>query len=443
MEGMLRPGDRLALASSGLQCTVDALLGVGGQGEVYRVKLDGSSRPGHALKWYHAASSTDGQRAILDQLLRMPAPDSRFLWPVDVVTWPGRSGFGYVMPLRPPNFHGLVKLLQNTVRPSFRALATAGFELADGFLQLHGMGYCYRDINFGNVFFDPDTGAVLIGDNDNVGVDGETVAGVSGTPGFIAPEILRGESAPSIQTDLFSLSVLLFYMLMVHHPLLGRRELDEPSLDSAALFRLYAESPTFIFDPTDRSNEPVAGYHDNALVFWRLYPNFLQRLFLTAFTEGLRDPLHGRVRETEWRIAMVRLRDAIIGCPRCGAQCFYDDALGAVPDCWGCGEGVVARYRMQVVDGVAAGALVVLDKDTVLYPHHLGERRYDFSREVAGVVRHPADPSLWGLQNRSASTWTATVPAMPPREVPPGRSIALAPNTRLDFGTARATISCD
>jgi serine/threonine protein kinase len=39
----------------------------------------------------------------------------------------------------------------------------------------------------------------------------------------MAPELLLSD-VPSRQTDLFSLAVLLFYMLLVHHPLEGKRE---------------------------------------------------------------------------------------------------------------------------------------------------------------------------------------------------------------------------
>jgi serine/threonine protein kinase len=47
--------------------------------------------------------------------------------------------------------------------------------------------------------------------------------GIRGTDRFMAPEIVRGEALPSVKTDPYSLSVLLFYLLMVHHPLAGRR----------------------------------------------------------------------------------------------------------------------------------------------------------------------------------------------------------------------------
>ena len=80
----------------------------------------------------------------------------------------GVDGFGYVMRLLPEGFRGLIDRVTGRVDLSFRVLATIGFELANAFLALHSRGLCYRDVSFGNVFFEPTTGRVLICDNDNV-----------------------------------------------------------------------------------------------------------------------------------------------------------------------------------------------------------------------------------------------------------------------------------
>jgi serine/threonine protein kinase len=152
---------------------------------------------------------------------------------------------------------------------------------------------------------------VRICDNDNVAVTGTAGGGVLGTPRFMAPEIVRGEARPSTDTDLFSLAVLLFYMFALNHPLEGQKEAEIRCFDLPAMNKLYGFEPRFIFDPDDDANRPVPGYHDNALLFWPLYPPFLRDLFTRAFTAGLRDPKNGRVRESEWRKAFVQLRDAI------------------------------------------------------------------------------------------------------------------------------------
>ena len=84
----------------------------------------------------------------------------------------------------------------------------------------------------------------------------------------------------------------------------------------------------------------MPGYHDNALVFWPIYPKFLRDLFTQAFTVGLHDMQHGRVHDSVWQRAMVRLRDAIFECPFCHAENFYDADHAKGPDsgepvkCW-------------------------------------------------------------------------------------------------------------
>ena len=408
MNEQLKHGDTLTTEKTKTQCAVEGLLGGGGQGEVYRARLGSSPGEGVALKWYLPHAATAQQRTTIEALIARGAPSPRFLWPQDLVTSPATSGCGYLMPLRAPRFKGIVDLMKRRIEPSFRALATAGLELSDSYLQLHARGLCYRDISFGNVFFDPDSGEVLICDNDNVGIDtaeGGVRPGVLGTPRFMAPEVVRGEALPSTETDLFSLAVLLFYMMMVHHPLEGKRESEIRCMDLPAMTRLYGSDPLFVFDPRDESNRPVVGLHDNAISFWPLYPAFLRDLFTRAFTDGLRDPKHGRVRESEWRAAMVQLRDSIVYCQACAAECFYDAAAlrdtGSGPLCWSCGASVHLPARIRV-----GRSVVMLNHDGALFPHHLDEaRRYDFSRPAATVERHPARPDVWGLQNLSAEKW--------------------------------------
>lgn len=330
--------------------------------------------------------------------------------------------------------------MKRRTEPTFRALATAGLHLADSYLQLHARGLCYRDISFGNVFFDPDTGDVLICDNDNVGVDGASRGGVLGTPRFMAPEVVRGDALPSTQTDLFSLAVLLFYIFMVHHPLEGAQEAAIKCLDLPAMTRLYGTEPIFIFDPADERNRPLPGVHDNALSFWPLYPRALRDLFTRSFTEGLHDAQNGRVRESEWRGALARLRDAIVYCAACGAESFYDaaalrDGSGKPGPCWACGAALSLPPRIRIGRHV-----VLLNHDTQLFPHHLDDQRlYDFSRPAAAMAQHPGDPRVWGLKNLSGEKWVIAA-RDGARDVPPGRSVTLTSGTRIHFGRTEGEV---
>jgi eukaryotic-like serine/threonine-protein kinase len=426
---LFQAGRTVRTQSTGLDCEVHDFLGGGGQGEVYAVQLSGSP---FALKWYYPQVATTLQRALIERLIRKGSPNPRFLWPIELATAAGTPGFGYLMRLREGRFHNLVDLMKRRIDPSFRALATAGFELADSFLQLHSKGLCYRDISFGNLFLDPATGEILICDNDNVTVDGDPIAGVLGTPRFMAPEVVRGQAVPSTQTDLFSLAVLLFYLFVVHHPLEGKKEIAIHSFDLPAMTKLYGEEPVFIFDPADRSNEAVPGYHDNAVAIWPIYPRFLRDLFTKAFTQGISSPAHGRVREGEWRAAMIRLRDSIVYC-HCGAENFYDRETAQAGICWSCQR----RYRMPFRIRIGRN-VIALNHDTKLYPHHLDEQRpYDFSAPAAEVNRHPDHPDRWGLRNLSAASWYLQTAGDPlPVEVAPGRTAAIVQGARINFGSS-------
>jgi eukaryotic-like serine/threonine-protein kinase len=436
---IFRPGQTVRARSTGSTCEIEEFLGCGAQGEVYRARLAASA---FALKWYYPQAATVKQLEVLENLIRLGPPTSRFLWPIELMKATATPGYGYLMVLRETRFRGLVDLMKRRIDPSSHALATAGFELANSFLQLHSKGLCYHDISFGNLFLDPESGEILICDNDNVTVDGDPKAGILGTPRFMAPEVVRGDARPSIQTDLFSLAVLLFYLFVVHHPLEGKKELSIHSFDLAAMTRLYGAEPVFIFDPYDRSNEPVPGYHDNALATWPIYPRFLRDLFTRAFTSGIADPSHGRVREGEWRAAMIRLRDSIVYCGHCGAENFYDrESVKAAPletgICWGCQRRYRLPFRIRIGRNV-----VVLNHDTRLFPHHIDEQRpYDFALPLAVVTRHPSEPDRWGLRNDSAQSWYIQLPSeSSPVEVPPGKSAALVNGIRINFGPSEGEI---
>ena len=436
MHQLLQLGSTVQSAS-GHPCTIETFLGGGGQGEVYRAQLSGKPI---ALKWYFPEQATPTQRQNLETLIGKGSPNARFLWPVELATATNSTSFGYLMPLREPRYKSIVDLMKRRIEPSFRTLATAGLQLAQAFLELHAKGLCYRDISFGNVFFDPDSGDIQVCDNDNVSIDGQGNSGVLGTPRFIAPEVVRGEAIPSTQTDLFSLSVLLFYLFHIHHPLEGQREAAIKCFDLPAMTQLYGTDPLFIFDPADRSNQPVRGVHDNALEYWPLYPRSLRDLFIKAFTAGLHDP-HQRVRESQWRGAMMQLRDAMLYCGHCGAENCYDgEALrmagGQPGQCWSCQKPLILPFRLRLDRHV-----VMLNHDTQLFPHHLDQQRpYDLSQPWATMQRHPQNPNVWGLKNFSPVKWVMTAPDGTIRDVEPGRSVSLAAGVKVNFGSVEGEI---
>jgi serine/threonine protein kinase len=341
------------------------------------------------------------------------------------------GGFGYVMPLRPPHYAPIAELLTGRIDAPFSTVIKLCMGLADGFLKLHAQGLCYRDISLGNVFFDPATGRPMVCDNDNVGIDGREPARVLGTARFMAPEIVRGEAQPSTLTDLFSLAVLIFYLLMFHHPLQGRRELAFACFDRDAEKQLFGTDPLFVFDPVDESNTPDPTLHAAVLQYWPLYPAFLRTDFVRAFTLGLHDPAQ-RVREGVWRAHLSRLLDGIVVC-ECGSENLTD--AGSPVGCWACRRAIRSPVRLRF----EGGRVLVLNSGTRVTRHHL-VRDYDFDTTIAVVAAHPSRPGVWGLRNESAAAWRSRFPGGSEQLVDPGRSAGLVPGTRIDFGAAVAEI---
>ena len=426
MEGQLKTGTQLESESS-QKYRIVSLLGAGGQGEVYDVEAGGKH---YALKWYFKHMATTSQKSILNNLITKGAPDSSFLWPQDLVIDKKSGLFGYTMPLRPKNFKSIVDLMKRRAEPSFFHLCKAAYNLTDGYRKLHSMGFSYRDISFGNMFFDPNTGDVLICDNDNVSANGIEDSSVYGTPRFMAPEIVTGKAKPSRNTDLFSLAVLLFYMFMLGHPLEGKKEAEIKCMDIHAMNKLYGTDPVFIFDPDNKSNRPVKGYQDNPLIYWDLYPRDLKDLFVQAFTEGLSKP-NKRVTENKWLEAFANLMTGIVQCPYCGAEVFYDKSkaeMGVGHTCWACQS--VVRMPATIVTGKSR---VVLQPGAKMYSHQINED-FDVKTIVAEVVQNPKNPALWGIKNLTDTNWVYVKLDGTQIAIAPQRSASIVKNAKILFG---------
>jgi serine/threonine protein kinase len=424
MEGLLKIGAKLN-SDSGTTYEVKKLLGAGGQGEVYHVVSNGKD---YALKWYFKKSATRVQKNILDNLVKKGEPDSSFLWPKDLINQSSES-FGYIMPLRPPAYKSIVDLMKRRAEPSFYALCRAAYKLTQGYQKLHSMGFSYRDISFGNLFFEPNTGDVLICDNDNVAAN-DAGSGVYGTPRFMAPEIVVGKAKPSRNTDLFSLAVLLFYMFMLNHPLEGKLEANIKCMDMFAMNKLYGTNPVFIFDPNDKSNEPLPGYQDNAIIYWALYPWPLKELFLQSFTVGLTQP-NRRVTENQWLDAFANLMSCIIKCPACGVEVFYDESkvkASVAHTCWNC------KNAITVPPSIVIGRSRILITPDARLRSHQTNGDYDMATVAGTVVQNPNNPNHWGIRNDSSENWTYIKADGTQVPVAPGRSAAIAKNSKIDFG---------
>jgi DNA-binding helix-hairpin-helix protein with protein kinase domain len=435
VDGLIQPGNTLRMERAGAVLAVEKRIGEGGQGVVHVARLNGAP---FAVKWFRPGPGTEEMRKSITALIqRGRPPSSAFVWPFDLVSSDQLAGFGYVMPLLASRFISLAQLLNQEMQPSFRVITTIGRELVDAFAALHAAGLCYRDISFGNLRVDPGACEVAVIDVDNVGVDGGPVQ-VKGTGPFMAPEILRDEALPSTVTDLHSLAVLLFYVLMHGHPLLGIRADASYTWDGGGhrsetelLVRNFGLEPLFIFDPEDPSNRPLPG--DRVVTWWGIYPQQCRRVFTQAFTTGLHDAsLNGRVTEGTWRRVLLSLHDCVSACPACGAALFWDPEQPR-QSCWHCAASLPPPLRLKI-----PGSLIVLSDGAVVTSHHLNRDR-DYRTACAAIEPHPGRPGQVVLRNLTDKTWTVVPDGEEPKRVAPSQRLGVRP-MRIDFGSVRGQI---
>ena len=421
---LLKPGALLKGELSGATISVGEMIGLGAQGQVFTALLD--SKP-LALKIYkpNYLLLDRAAPARVRGLAQAHVPSPQFIWPRETCSVFGGSGFGYLMALKQDRFHSVNELLAGLINPTAYVIANAAWEIADSFLRLHAAGYYYRDINTSNITLDPATGEIRIFDCDNIAW-GESPSPLSGTGEFAAPEIWRKEAQPSMYTDLHSLAVLLFLLLVVARPLQGQRENSPRYTGKDGELLLFGKEPLFIFDPKDSSNRPDPRHHQNALICWPALPVWLRELFTQAFTDGLLRPKNGRVGVDTWLRAMGRLSDSIFACPQCGAENYFDeDSLkinGALAPCWQChGAQQPLPARMRI------GRHIV-----ILTPGKRIQSRYidpALPTETFATVTAAA-----ALINNSIRAWPVKFANNSISKVEPGATLSLAGVEAIQFG---------
>lgn len=209
---LISPGERRRLA--GRMWRVEALLGRGSEGEVWRVR----SNDGDAQAWkrFHLSAADELRREHLSWLVEQPQPSHHFLWPLAITD--GNAGLGYLMPLRPAGNAPLGRMLRGVVEIDNSMALECAADIAAAVAALHRSGLVFRDLSAGNVFFNLQTGAVALCDVDNTARDGRSVPRVRGTQGFIAPEVASGAARAGRGSDLYALSTLILCVLTRSKP---------------------------------------------------------------------------------------------------------------------------------------------------------------------------------------------------------------------------------
>lgn len=415
---------KVIMTDFGTPITIEKYLASGGQGDVYIVDYNGEKK---VLKWYkpQALRDEDAFYKNLKRNVEKGSPDKAFLWP-EAITEKTEGSFGYVMDLRPDGYYELSRILASEKYnfSSFKAAAEACIRIVSAFRILHNNGYSYQDLNDGNFFINPETGDVLICDNDNVAPNG-TNTGILGKPRYMAPEIVvgKGKVLPNTQSDRYSLAAILFLILFTSHPLEGRRWLEAPCMTDAVAEKLYGSDPLFIYDPDNSDNAPVRNIHTSVMNRWSFMPQYLKDVFLSAFSQqGLKDP-NRRVREFDWLKVLVRFRSDIVKCS-CGNEVFIQNA--ATTPCDECGKPVVVNNTIRLPEYSITAA-----KGSRVYRCQLGTCDADDALNPVAVVVSGQGGAL-GIKNKTANILDALTPSGKQKQVKPDDVVPFKPGIRIE-----------
>ena len=410
----LKSGEKVSL-TNGMEATVVKELGRGGQGIVYLVELGGQKM---ALKWY-LNKPTDWFYRNLEDNIAKGAPSEAFLWP-EYLTTKRKGYFGYIMKLRPQGYNEFGQyLLARAKFKSLDAIVNAAMKICEGFKALHLSGLSYQDLNDGNFFIHPETGDVLICDNDNVAPEGEN-SGILGKARYMAPEVVTGSKMPSKQTDRYSLSVVLFLLFYGNHPLEGARVLACPCMTEKYEKQFYGSDAIFIYDTDNKTNLPVRGVHNNVMRKWPAFPGVLRAAFTKEFShECLTNP-DKRCLERDWQKTIQKVRDMLVVCPQCKDETFVEDVQS--PKCVSCGK----TFN-------ASGALKINDRHILLTPNTKIYLDMDNKPDVQ-VITVPGDRYPEQLKNITSSNWTVETPSGKLKSVEPGQTMPVKAGLKVSFG---------
>jgi len=205
--------------------TLRERIGSGGVGEVWAGLMRGPAgfRKQVAIKLVESGSGDEAllrREARLGALLRHPnivdvyelgrADDGRWFLAMELV--PG------------PTLSTLMHRTGALPGPALREIAiqvSRGLGYAHHLAHGDSVGMVHRDVKPSNVLLDP-SGMVKVSDLGIARLTGDAIDGIEGTPGYLAPEQLKG-GEPSPTADVFSLGVLLWAMAVGQSPIRPRR----------------------------------------------------------------------------------------------------------------------------------------------------------------------------------------------------------------------------
>jgi hypothetical protein len=236
----------------------------------------------------------------------------------------------------------------------------------------------------------------------------------------MAPEIVAG-GIPDKYSDRYSLTIILFMLIYLNHPLEGARVAACPCMTEGNEKKFYGSEALFIYDRQNTSNLPVRGVHTNVIRRWPAFPKLLREIFIDQLSqEKLKNPTT-RMVEQEWEKVIAKVRDTLVICPKCRQETFVDSSL-TTGQCIECGAQFDISRR-----------LVMGDRSMVLTP---GTCLYIDMDNLPDIKIQNSNSGEMMLQNVSTNSWNVETPSGKIRQVNVNDCLPARPGLKISFGSS-------
>ena len=168
-------------------------------------------------------------------------------------------------------------------------------ELCKLFASVHSMGYCFNGITSEDIIITQNKECKLLNNKKIVSVNDDSYE--VNYEKTCAPEILRKESRPNINSDKHTMAYIVFGLLFKSDPFEGSKTLNEVYYTKEDQLKAY-EHPVFVYSYKDKSNMPVYGIHSILIKYWnRFYSDDIKMIFRQSFVDGI-DEYEARLEDT-------------------------------------------------------------------------------------------------------------------------------------------------
>ena len=434
--------DKIVTSTTGVEYAIGKKLGAGGVARVFRARRLSDKKECVFKEYVPSPETRRMHNAIkknIQNLMRNPlteddgvTPLRSFIGPMDtdsLIELPASKGFGYIMELVDTKaFLAVPNLWHRDKYPDAAVLCKACRNIAYLFRRVHFSGWCYKDINEGNIYINNKTGDIRIMDCDNISV--QSVKVIKGTDGYMAPEVYV-TSTPDTYTDYFSMAVLFYRLLVGGYPMDGKKTRaflisNKLSVQEAAA-TIYGTMALFAFDPKDRSNE-IRSLTDplNPDMYaiqtkrWNRLPAEIQNAFIRTFSTGLANSdRHKRAADRDWIKIFENLQSrGLVRC-RCG-KVNFGDAQRQV-------ECIFCKAKLPLLTPAGELTTVVFSAKRDIAPTHLtieakrrqqlqGRAIYSGLNEGWMRIEYSAKRNLLSAVNQSRYTWIVSNGSCAPGE---------------------------